>query len=105
MADRIYSRELKCGCLISSDGGGGCMPCCYPGYDLYDSQEEEDELVKKCEEAWKKWKKTPDAKQYGRECIENNNSDKYLKQMIEEDTKIRKLFDETGGIPDYLGID
>lgn len=27
MADRYYDRELKCGCMISSDGGGGCIPC------------------------------------------------------------------------------
>lgn len=27
MASRTYDRELKCGCLISSDGGGGLMDC------------------------------------------------------------------------------
>lgn len=97
MADRIYDRELECGCLISSDGGGCCNPCCYPGYDIYDSQEEEDELIKKCDEAWKKWKKTDDYKLFSRECIEKNNSDEFLKELM-NDPKIRKLFEETGGI-------
>ena len=31
MASRYYDRELKCGCLVSSDGGGGLIPCHY-GY-------------------------------------------------------------------------
>jgi len=28
---RIYDIELSCGCMISFDGGGGCMPCSYDG--------------------------------------------------------------------------
>ena len=98
MADRIYNRTLKCGCMISSDGGGGCMPCCYPGYGAT-----EDEIIK-CSDAWNEWKQTYDYKLYKRECIENNNSDDCLKEILEEDKKVRKLFEETGGIPVYLGV-
>lgn len=98
MADRIYDRKLKCGCLLSADAGGGLIPCCYPGYDLYDSQEEEDELVRKCNEAWAEWKNTNDYKLYGRECIEKNNSDEAIKELLEENPEIKKLFEETGGI-------
>ena len=97
MADRDYDRKLKCGCEISADGGGGCLPCNYYGYD--DSTEED---VKRCKEAWDKWMKTDDYKLYRRQRIERNNSDKYLKEMIDEDEKVKKLFEETGGIPKFV---
>jgi len=111
MASRTYDRELKCGCLISSDGGGGCIPCYYGyGCDKEDCDENNqcDECIgqeKLCEDAWDEWKQTYDYLLHSRECIERNNSDKYLKQVIEEDSEIKKLFEDTGGIPDYLGID
>lgn len=57
MASRWYDRELECGCLISADGGGGCIPCSYAGV----STEEE---LDKCIKAWDEWKKTPDFKLY-----------------------------------------
>ena len=49
MADRIFDRELECGCLISSDAGGCVSPCCYPEYGATKEEEE------KCNKAWKKW--------------------------------------------------
>lgn len=24
-----YYKQLECGCLVSCDGGGGLIPCCY----------------------------------------------------------------------------
>ncbi len=39
---RIYT-ELPCGCLVSEDGGGGLIPCCYP-----EIGDEPSELHKKC---------------------------------------------------------
>ena len=39
---RIYE-ELPCGCLVSEDGGGALIPCCYP-----EIGQEESELHKKC---------------------------------------------------------
>jgi hypothetical protein len=110
MADRIYDRQLKCGCLISSDGGGGLIPCHYGygcGKDGCDEHNECDECIeerKLCAEAWDEWKKTYDYKLHEREVIERNNSDKYLKEIIIENTEVKKLFEETGGIPDYLEI-
>ena len=39
---RIYEK-LACGCLVSEDGGGGLIPCCYP--EVGDNPTE---LHKKC---------------------------------------------------------
>lgn len=86
MTDRIYDRELECGCLISSDGGGGLIPCCY-GYGcgkwftlngkrvICNEHHECAECVDqeyKCQEAWKKWMKTKDYKKHLREVKERN---------------------------------
>lgn len=63
---RVYDIELKCGCLVSSDAGGGLIPCCYPGYGA--SKEEEEACCK----AWKEWKKTEDYKEHLKEIQERN---------------------------------
>jgi len=63
MADRYYNRTLECGCMISSDGGGGLIPC------HYDNDPEQNE---KCEKAWAKWRKTKDYKKYCKEVQEKN---------------------------------
>lgn len=81
---RIYDRQLECGCLISSDGGGAIIPCCYLGYGLY-SEEEEKELERKCNEAWEKWKQTDDYIIWQYECYANNTTnpisfDEWLKR-------------------------
>jgi hypothetical protein len=39
---RIFE-ELLCGCLVSEDGGGALIPCCYP-----EVGQEESELHKRC---------------------------------------------------------
>ena len=39
---RVYD-ELPCGCLVSEDGGGGLIPCCYP-----EVGQQEPEAHKKC---------------------------------------------------------
>ena len=67
MSDRIYNRKLECGCLITSDAGGGVMPCCYPGYD--NSTEEE---IERCKLAWQQWEKTEDYKLYCKELRDKN---------------------------------
>ena len=64
MACRTYDRKLKCGCMISSDGGGGLIPC------FYDEATEKEE--KRCKEAWDEWKKTDDYQQHLKECKERN---------------------------------
>ena len=51
---RTYDRELKCGCLVSSDGGGALSPCCYPGYGATEQE------IQKCNKAWQEWQKTYD---------------------------------------------
>ena len=49
---RIYE-ELPCGCLVSEDGGGALIPCCYP-----EVGQEETELHKQCMELYFEDKKT-----------------------------------------------
>jgi hypothetical protein len=51
---RIYT-ELPCGCLVSEDGGGGLIPCCYPEIGQKPS-----ELHKQCMKDY--FKKSVDAK-------------------------------------------
>lgn len=78
MSDRTYDRKLKCGCLISSDGGGGLIHCHY-GYgcrkpDCNEKHQCEDCLKqeKLCKESWDEWKQTEDYKVYCREIQERN---------------------------------
>ena len=66
MATRYYDRTLECGCMISTDGGGGLIPCCYPGYGATD------EDIEKCKKSWDKWRKTKDFKLHLIEIKENN---------------------------------
>ncbi len=79
MADRYYNRVLDCGCMYSSDGGGGLMPCYYgygcgkKGCDEKNECQECREQPKKCQEAHKKWHKTDDYKKYQEECIDKNS--------------------------------
>lgn len=49
---RIY-QELPCGCLVSKDGGGGLIPCCYP-----EIGQKEPELHIKCMELYFRKHKT-----------------------------------------------
>ena len=58
---RIFDRELECGCLISSDGGGAVSSCCYVGYGA--TKKEVDE----CKKAWDDWKKTLDYEKWNQE--------------------------------------
>ena len=64
MASRTYDRTLDCGCMISSDGGGGLMPCTYDNEDI--------EQNKKCSKAWEEWEKTDDFKKHCQEVQERN---------------------------------
>lgn len=65
MATRYYNRTLKCGCMISSDGGGGVIPCCYDNTNS--------KLIEKCNKAWEEWRKTKDYKLHEMEVQELNN--------------------------------
>ena len=49
---RIYE-ELPCGCLVSEDGGGGLLPCCYP-----EAGQKETPLHKECMRLYFKENKT-----------------------------------------------
>ena len=66
MADRIFDRTFDCGCQLSSDGGGACIPCCYPGYGATKQD------IEKCTESWKKWKKSDDYQKHLKEIQERN---------------------------------
>lgn len=65
MASRWYDRELECGCLISADGGGACIPCSYSEVSTVEEHE-------RCFKAWEEWKKTPDYKLYKEQVRERN---------------------------------
>jgi len=70
MTSRTYDRELPCGCLISSDSGGGLIPC-YAEYG--DMRKKKDrEALKLCKKSWADWKKTKDYKKHLKECKERN---------------------------------
>ena len=90
MACRTYDRTLECGCMYSSDGGGGLMPCDYGygcGKDLEYPEikcgdefagkmqlcDECKEQPNKCEKAHKKWYKSEDYKKYCEEVKEKNS--------------------------------
>ena len=64
---RIYDRKLECGCWISSDGGGGVIPCYYSIETEADKKQ-----AKKCAAAWAAWRKTKDYKLHLKEVEENN---------------------------------
>ena len=66
MATRYYTIELECGCLISLDGGGGLIPCCYPGYGATKEQ------IEKCERAWEKYRNSEEYEEHQRETVERN---------------------------------
>jgi len=69
MASRTYDRVLKCGCMISSDGGGGLIPCFC---EYTKDKKERERLMKIHEEAWDEWRKSEDYKQFLKEVKELN---------------------------------
>jgi len=78
MGGRIYDRTLECGCMISSDGGGGVMPCHYGygcGKEGCDENNECEDCIKQaklCAETWTKWKKTADYQKHLEDVEERN---------------------------------
>lgn len=74
MASRKYDIELECGCLLSADGGGGCVPCCnWFGYETKDFTAEDRELQRKCSAAWAKFRESGEMDQYNLECERRNS--------------------------------
>ena len=71
MACRTFDRILKCGCMISSDGGGGLIPC-YAEYGNTKRKKDRDalDLHNKC---WKEWMKSADYKKHLKEVKERNS--------------------------------
>ena len=70
MGDRIYDRTLECGCMISSDAGGGIMKC-YAEYGNMRKKKDREALVlhQRC---WDEWMKSDDYKKHLKECEERN---------------------------------
>ena len=103
MGSRYYDRTLECGCLISSDKGGGLMPCNY-GYGCgkkgCDENNQCEDCIKQnklCYEVWEKWKKTDDYKNHCKEVWERNNDEPYpekdeLTELMK--TKLKKIENE-----------
>ena len=93
MADRIFDRTLECGCMVSSDGGGGVMPCDYGygcgeettrgAYTFKCGDEAKSGKIQLCKDcikqgklcckSWDKWKKTKDYKKHLKEVAERNS--------------------------------
>lgn len=78
MASRYYDRTLKCGCMISSDGGGGLIPC-HHGYGCgkegCDKDNQCEDCIKQeelCIKSWEEWRKSPDYKKHLQEVKERN---------------------------------
>jgi len=69
MACRTYDRILKCGCMISSDGGGGLVPC---HCEYIEDEEEREKAIKIHKEAWDEWFKSEDYKRHLKEVEELN---------------------------------
>lgn len=67
---RLFDRELKCGCLISSEDGGGLIPC-YAEYGDMSKKKDRDDL-KLHDKSWKAWTKTKDYKKHIEEIRERN---------------------------------
>lgn len=76
MASRTYDIELECGCLLSADGGGGCIPCGagYYQYDpTYTPTQTDYDLEAKCSAAWAKFRESGEMDQYNLECERRNS--------------------------------
>lgn len=65
MADRIYDRELPCGCMLSSDAGGCVIPC----YSEWGNNKAATNL---CRKSWDEWLVSEEQKIYEQECMEKN---------------------------------
>ena len=79
MASRYYNRILDCGCMLSSDGGGGLMPCNY-WYGCGGENCDRENLCERCMEdqttcgeSWDKFRKSEDYKTYLKEIKERNS--------------------------------
>ena len=90
---RLYDKHLPCGCLISSDSGGGVMPCYAEYGDM--SKDEDRKQLELCNKSWDKWFKSKDYKEHCKEVARRNDSDyeeDELGDLIKE--KLEKIKDE-----------
>lgn len=70
MGCRTYDIHLACGCMLSLDGGGGCMPC-YAEYG--DMRKKKDrEALGLCKKSWKEYLASPERKLHDREIARRN---------------------------------
>lgn len=67
---RTYDRQLKCGCMISSDGGGGVIPCYAEEGDM--TKKKDRDALALCKKSWEDWKNTNDYKLHSKETRERN---------------------------------
>lgn len=59
---RIYDYHLECGCLVSPDGAGGCIPCSY------------NSVSEACKLAWLNFKQSDSYKLYMEQLNASNPS-------------------------------
>lgn len=59
---RIYDKELKCGCLLSNEGGGSVIPCYAEWGDMNNPDDVKAlDLHNKC---WAQFEKSKEYKEY-----------------------------------------
>lgn len=75
MASRTYDIELECECLLSADGGGGCISCGagFYRYDpTYTPTQADLYLEAKCSAAWAKFRESGEMDKHNLECERRN---------------------------------
>lgn len=60
---RIYDITLSCGCMLSADGGGGCIPCCY-------GENKEQQAI--CDKAWQEFRESGRQAEFDKEVARLN---------------------------------
>lgn len=67
---RTYDYTLPCGCMISVEGGGGCIPCHAEYGNMKKNRDKE--ALKLHEKSWKKYLKSKDKKVHDKQIKELN---------------------------------
>ena len=70
MACRLYDRKLACECMISSDGGGGVLPCYAEWGNM--KKKKDREALELHNKSWDEWMKSKDYKKHLKEIKERN---------------------------------
>ena len=70
MGSRDYDKVLECGCMISSDKGGGVIPCY--AEEGFIGNENDRRAMDLCDKSWKEWKDSDEYETHLKEVREKN---------------------------------